>query len=510
MKECRKYLVLIAILIVQLASYLPELSSDFRFNNLTGRDDAEAYIALGHSLANGRGYTRSLDSACYVPHKHYPPGFPLIISLGFTIGESLLFPQMMVMAIALVNTGLFWTLARDYLGWQASIVAVVMFVFSPIYDRLATHLMAEQATVCFLLLCVLVLKRWRDNGYQLDRWAILAVFGIAFGLIVRGLLLPVIPAVCLFAWFRNEWPLGRYARLTRTGALLGIAMIPWLVWTVRGIVVQAPGYDGVTELQDSEGPLATLAVFPSTAWQNIKWFFAVRIADAFAGSAWFLDTHIGVELPAWTRAALLAVLIVSCLRVWQVSQECRFVVLVLGFLVLLLLPRPSGGAPRYWVNLFPFILLIIIGAFKSIGRESSQPWFSKLSYALGIVLILAALGSLLYDHSRRQPQDNPAWDGFVRICRVARDCTPCDAVILSHNITAARFISQRYVAFTDADRLWLQGNQEKRHEVYAIVPSAAATENHGRHLSFDHLTTHSSEIARNEFYTIHRLLPEQR
>src|SRR6185436_5294179 len=106
---------LVSILLLQAASYAPELSSEFRFIQMTGRDDIEAYVALGHSLANGRGYTRSLDEQHFVPHKHWPPGFPLLLAAGFLFGDSLLIPQLLVAGTALANSVLLWLLARRLL-----------------------------------------------------------------------------------------------------------------------------------------------------------------------------------------------------------------------------------------------------------------------------------------------------------------------------------------------------------------------------------------------------------
>jgi hypothetical protein len=185
-------------------------------------------------------------------------------------------------------------------------------------------------------------------------------------------------------------------------------------------------------------------------------------------------------------------------------------VLIFLFLILILSPRPSGGAPRYWTSLWPFVLIIMLGALESLDATWSvgRNWRRKLGVAVGVVLSAAALGALLYDHSQRQPQDDPVWDAFVRICQTAGDITPQDAVILSHNQTAARFISKRYAQFTEADCLRLAGKQGEWREVYVIVPSPAAVAAIGRTTPFDALAWRVSEIANNEYYSICRLLPK--
>src|SRR5579862_7437322 len=114
---CRNLLA--ALIFVCLLSYCPMISGEFLFNQFN-HDDTESYIALGNSLANGRGYTRSLDPAHYVPHQHFPPGFPLLLAVCFLLSPSLLLPQLLIIACSLLNPVLFWLLARRWIpDWLA-------------------------------------------------------------------------------------------------------------------------------------------------------------------------------------------------------------------------------------------------------------------------------------------------------------------------------------------------------------------------------------------------------
>jgi len=90
------------------------------------------------------------------------------------------------------------------------------------------------------------------------------------------------------------------------------------------------------------------------AWNNTRWFFGTRLLDAFGSAGWLFDTYSGTDVPAWARIAVLLAFAASCLVAWRGSAAVRHVILVLAFLLFLLIQRPSGGAPRYWVSVFPF------------------------------------------------------------------------------------------------------------------------------------------------------------
>jgi hypothetical protein len=295
--------------------------------------------------------------------------------------------------------------------------------------------------------------------------------------------------------------------MLRTTILLAAALVPWSIWIARGVLIESPGYDGVTEFTDREGPIATLPVFPQIAWNNIKWFYGTRFLDAFGGAGWLFDTYSGMEFPTWVRIAGLAAFAASCLVAWRASASVRQVILVLAFLLFELIQRPSGGAPRYWVSLFPFVLIVVLSAVESLRSVWNTRLKRPSTIAAAAGLVMGALSGLIWDHAHRQPQDDPVWNAFVRICQATRQMTPHDAVILSHNETAARFISQRHASFTEEDARFLRGEEQSSRRVYAIVPSVAARQSHGRAVPYEDLTTAKSEVTRNEFYTLYALLP---
>jgi hypothetical protein len=505
-------LLLIAIGVGQALSYLPELSGDFRFNRLTGRDDLEMYLALGHSLAHGRGYTRSFDREHYIAHIHWPPGFPLLLAGTFCCTDSLWAAHALVMFFALANTLLLWLIARRYLGELLALFAVVMLVCSPLYDQLATHIMAEQPTTFFLLLALWSLGHWIRGGYRLDRWAVVAACAMGYGLLVKGLVLPVAAGFGLYALLcSGAVSPGRWVRLSRTCLLLLIALTPWIAWTVRSTVVKAPGYDGLSEMQtflrgeNPNGPILPPSAFVNFAWTNLKWYFPNRTLDAFAGTGWFLTEYAHLELPAWLDIILLGLLALSLAIEMRSFRRDGFITVALAMALLLLVPRPWGGAPRYWLNLQPLVLLIILGAIRKVWlsldfRFDLRRW-RWLPGAMGVLGAGLAFGMLLTDHLHREPQGDKGWNAYVTLCQQARDLMPPEAVVVSHNETAARWITHRFAIPTEQD---LDGSHER--PLYVICPlPEASTE---RKVSINRFGGRLLEVARNDYYVLYRLRPE--
>jgi hypothetical protein len=525
MARARVWVLLAAVLAGQAASYLPRLTNQYQFNQFN-RDDTESFLSLGHSLAHGRGYTTSLDPDAYAGHTHFPPGFPLLMAVGFLVGDRLWPTQLPAIAFALGNSILFWSLARRYLPPMPAFLALVLVVCSPVYDQLATVAMSEQATLFFLLLGIWSFLEWSAGGYRLDRRAALVSGAIGYGLLVRGQMLPLLPAMWLHAWFDDRGKAAIEGRMRRVTAALALGTLPWIAWEVRGRFVDARGFEGMRHLDYIlrggawEGPVAHPLEIAALAYRTLKWFVPVRIVDSVAGLGWSLEQHAGYALPAWVRIAVLAVFGLCTLRCLRVSRQFVLPVLVIFFEAALLLVYFEGGAPRYWLPLNPLMLIVLLGGISpSTASPAPVRGRSRLAPTLGIATAcLLAVGGLVLDDLCREPQQGKVWAGFVEICERSRGIAPRDAVVIGHNANAARLISGRHASLGAGDLAALGGGGAPAgRAVYAIVPTARAVAAHGRRSprlaaweprAPGALPGRPVVEAENEYYRLVRLLPE--
>ncbi|HUW84757.1 MAG TPA: glycosyltransferase family 39 protein [Phycisphaerae bacterium] len=515
--------LLLVTLLIQVLSYAPRLSNTFQFNRFN-HDDTECYVALGWSIADGRGYTRSLDPNYYVPHKLWPPGLPLMVAACALLSRSLVLPQVLMVLFALANSVLLWALARRHLPPGAAFVVLLMVVCSPVYDRLATVIMTEQPTLFFALLTLWAFQRWSDGGYAPNRFAALMAGGLAYGIIVKGLLLLLVPALWMYVLLERASQTGRGVRLRRVTLLLAVALVPWLAWSVRGMITPAFGHDGLTHIQcilsggKVDGPRLSPTELTAIVWGNVKWFLPSRIVDSLAGAAWFLREHLGLTVPVW--AGLGAILMLVLVGMWAIRhfRQYGLFALALGSVAVLLLIYPGGGSARYWTALHPLMAVLVVSfVYTSWSRLRLDRRWAVIAGRGAIGLIIAAMLAILsLDNVWREPQGGRAWEAFVQICQQARTSTPPDAVICSHNHVAARIISDRPSWPSDNDFADVQANLPAARPVFLVVPSARAVARTGRQIGPVEGTSIADveliplgrlNVAGNEFYTLVQLVP---
>ena len=509
------------VLALQVASYGSSLSNSFQYNQFN-RDDAGTYLALGASLRDGRGYTTSLDPTTYVPHTHFPPGFPLLIAAGLLAGNGLLISQSLVAAAALANSILFWVLARRFLPVTLAVASTLLMVCSPVFDELATVLMSEQLTLFTVLLATLSYLNWAGGGYRLGLWAWAAWGGLAFGLLVRGLVLPLVPAFWMSTLFDRGRDNSARSRVIRATALLALAMAPLVAWEVRNSRTPATGFDGMRHIDyilrggkldvtgAVTGPRLTPSEFAGIVFRNSKWYVPHRVADAAAGFGWSIQRHLGVSLPAWLNLGILTGLAACLLRaMFGGGPERRLLALVIIFSTTMLVIVVDGGGARYWLQVTPFIAILAAATLSdsldwTISRARWAASVPMASVALGVF----ALGVLGMDRASREPQYGAPWQDYVLACERAQDLTPPGAVLISHNPIEARWISGRRAAFTDLDRLALQGKTHATRPIFAVLPTSEARREHDRVVDLSNSSCRIIHIYKNRFYEIVYLDPK--
>jgi len=511
---------LLMILAVQAVSYSLVLGDSFSFNSFN-HDDEEMYIATGHSLAHGRGYTVSFDPRFRPPVLRWPPGTSLIYAAGFRLGDTLLWPRLLNILLALVNTVLLWLLARDHLPDGMALCCVSMIVFSPVYDRFATILMSEQLLTTCSLASVLALGRWLRAGYGLDARALVGGLALAYGVLVRGHMLAVVPALPLVALFHHSSPVRRWSRLARASVLVAVALLPWTAWQVRGVKLNDPTrYESTSRLhemmhgdfgQDAYLSTDRLDMVPREIVRDLPY----RVLDSFAGLGWILQERWQVSLPKWLRVSLVVGLGGCLLAGLSSGASGAFVTLVVIFSLVIL---NGTGPARYYVSVVPLMSIVILCASRRLLLRLSpetERGHRPVLRAAGVVLSAAALVGLIADHRARahESASGDVWSALIEIWDQAGELVPHDGVILSQNLPACQFVSGRHRR-TVGDGAAVTEDLERG--VYAVVTLPAATAEHGRSFAQEYMVAdaeyhgqpvESRELTRNSHYTLVRLVP---
>jgi len=194
--------------------------------------DSREYIALAHNLVSSHTFTRDTVPP-FRPELFRTPGYPLLLVLPFAVfGPSLVWPLLLQLLLSLATVWLTRRLALELgLGPVTSAFAALLVGLSPNLAFLSSKLVSEALFIPMLLVCVLLLNRYRLSGRTLD----LIGTGVCCGLLVLvrpiATFFPLVIAVYVL-WLRfgdRKWPLG----VAHSALLLACASMVVAPWVIR-------------------------------------------------------------------------------------------------------------------------------------------------------------------------------------------------------------------------------------------------------------------------------------
>ena len=516
--------ILAGILLVQALLYVPCITGEYRFN-VFNRDDTASYLALGDSLAHGRGYSRSFDPENPQPHRLWPPTFPALIAATLHIHESLWGIHIIVAACAMVTTCLYWRLASKFLPGPAVAVTTLLLVCSPIFDRLALVAMTEHLVGACLLAILLLVLAWRDRSYKFTWHVAAIVLLIGAGTLLKGIFLMFVPAVW-FTVLMDRAAGGRIvARMSRVTVVMAVSLIPWLLWLVRNHLTVADGYDGMTAVDmmlrnnnPDNDPVGVVGLM-GFAIDNLKWFMGARILDTYAGLGWWLDHNVGWSMPGIVSVALVGAVLIVALWVLVRRPEVRVVSLALLFVPLpFVVKGAGGGSPRYWMAVHPMMLLLIgVAVAAIVTRLRSRPLSKVVVTIVTAAALVPAVTLLAHDRIVRQPQAGAVWQTYCKMAATVGRQTESDALIIAHNPLTFRWISGRHANPNNDDNDALRGEKPLTRPIYVLVVRPKAIEDGGRKHHREDTTTLGPNdvpgvpqtVALNDYYRFVRMRPSQ-
>lgn len=321
--------------------------------------DNAKYIELARSLAGGHGFATEGTHFARLPHTHFPPGYPVLLSVPILLGaDNLILFKVMNGLMMLAGILLFYFAMLKTSGSKAVAYAAGMIsAMSPQLLKFATMAMSEMSFMFFMMLSVFAMSRMLDEKRQFGPWFWTACAGAAACYYIRAAGSAVIFSVLVFYLFRKEWK--------RAAVSVGTVVALYLPWFIRNKVI-GHGRSYMSYIlarnpwRPEEGSISSVPEFMRKVWTNLN--------DTT------LSGYIKVFFPSWKGYESeslspvfivigFAVLAIVLWGLWS-NRTMRFA--LLGLLVAntgLLLIWNGGNDIRY---VTPFVPLVIYGFWNGI------------------------------------------------------------------------------------------------------------------------------------------------
>jgi hypothetical protein len=407
----------LAIAILYLA--VPNARPDFtRFNC----NDSESYVALAYNLVHGRGYTRALHPAPYLPHTTWPPGTPALLVPAIALSGRTVdwLPVKWTMSLAgLSGVAFAWFYLRRVSGSRTvADVGALAVAANPFYWDFSHQAMAEAPLTVWLIGGLLLVDRvWA--GRQVREWEATAsglICGV--GMLFKGHAGGLILVPLAYLAGRRRCALSIPARLVRWLFYVGGFVVPSLLWMVRKRWVIATGFEGINHFRsiftvgpnDPSSRLMSWLEVGATVIQNVRYYVAYWLPSQVIPGLWpdWIWDWKGSGLLALTLA--IAVLALAIPRRPGAWPAC----LVAFLMAMLNVIYVFGGNARFWVPITTMLTIAIVAnhAPRLVGL---LPRARSVSVAAIAILLGCNLIAYMIHHEKHPYAESQPWQQLAQL-----------------------------------------------------------------------------------------------
>lgn len=388
---------LIYILLI-IAAFVASYSYTFD-KKLDVNGDNARYIELARNLASGHGYsTEGLDFA-REPQTHFPPGYPVILSIPIILGlDNLILFKIMNGLFMIIAILLLYFVTEKASGSKE--VAFTAATISACHNQLlkfATMAMSEMSFLFFMALAMFALTKMIDEKRKFGPWFFVAALSAAVCYYIRAAGSAIVFSILVFYLFRKEWK-----RAIISTAITAACVIPW---SIRNKIVGVPrdylfNILAKNPWRPEEGLISSFSEFWDKIWVNLN-------DTALSGFTWLLWPRMEyVDGVPSAKVAIIGFLIIAIIffGLWN-SGKMRWALCALLLANMGLVLIWNGGNNVRYVT--PFVPVIIYGFINGVYSLIMLPFrktkikdcfvMRSLPY-LGLILIVGIIPRLKHAH----------------------------------------------------------------------------------------------------------------
>ena len=440
-----RILVFAAIALCYFA--IPNARPDFtRFNC----HDSEAYLSLSYGMAHGLGYTRSMNAGQYVGHTTWPPAVPFLMLPAVAMsGERINWwlAKGTMITIGLLGVPIVWKLVRRCGGSPTTAdLTALAIALSPFYWDFSHQVMAEMPLIVWLWVSLSVIDVVWAGGAPKPRGVFAVGVLAGLGMLIKGHAIGLLFAPLAYARRRPDFPRGRMA-FVRLWLLFCVGFfVPFGAWTARNRTVEAPGFDGMSQVRmirtrtptDPNSPLMTLSESFEVALANVKHYAIYRIPTQVVPGLW------PERAMTWSRSGFLflpltLLIVAMCIPGRSGPNGLQLVVVPI---VLLNVQYALGGAARFWVPIGAILTVLVC---VRIGRwlDRLRPRSSACLVVAAGFLLAANLGLYVSWHERNPFSVEGPWRALAELAESSRTLETDVTGVFVCNPQAFQLISGR-------------------------------------------------------------------
>ncbi|MFA8301369.1 MAG: hypothetical protein ACEPOV_14470 [Hyphomicrobiales bacterium] len=413
-----------------------------------GGDNAHYYI-LAKSIKQDFSY-KEIQRPDAPPAKHFPPGYPLFLSIALFFGKYAFIVGKVLNGVLLIISFLIFyllmdeVLSKNYL----KVLASVFFVFNANLYYYSTYMMSE---ILFMLTTLLTLLLIAKSKHLVNRkywiyFALIILLSI-YTWYIRTIGTSLIIAIVIYYLIQKKWK----ESLIYTGSIV-LGLLPWII---RNKNLGGNSYMNqlmkVNPLSPEDGIMG-LSDWGIRIWENFVRYISYEMYALFFPYIRYINYKVNAPIWMYILGGILFVLMI--IGMIKLKKYGWLIFFYLGATIGILLLWPSiWKGVRFIVPLYPVLLLLSIKGLHSVFIFGAS-MFKKENYQKRVVLIGMLLTLIIVPNmingikglqSIVRSELKPSYQNYFRMAAYCNQKLPKDAVICCRKPNLFYLMSNRKV-----------------------------------------------------------------
>ena len=377
--------------------------------------DSAHYIILGKSIATGQGYA-NIHEVEKAPHKHFPPGYPLLIALSspitnFKITSIKRLNQFFLLVALFAAFYLFYRLSSNFLF--AFLASVFLAANTHLYGFASQTLSEIPFTLLFLLSIALFLGSKTDKGLRKNFTFWIYLIILNFSIYTRSMGVVVLGASSIVLLQRKHY---QYL-----GAQWIASILIQLPWVIRSQELGGNTY--VQQILRKNPYQPQLGQMEWGDWflrffENFQRYLAREIPSSLINPIKVSNYKAPIDLNEWLiGTVILGLLILGLTR--QKKYRTFLISTVIFYMGILMLWPDVWFGIRFILPLIPILVYLLFQGIKSVFNllNSFLPGLEKIyrpGYLYPSLIILIIFPYSYYSMSELEKKASETYPSNIK------------------------------------------------------------------------------------------------